>query len=98
MTTKRIIPCLDFKDGRVVKGVHFELARRRRSGGERPTLRGRGSRRAGLSRHLGHRRGPLTEGKADAALAASLFHDRVLSVREVKAYLAERGIAVRMNA
>ena len=23
MTVKRIIPCLDFKDGRVVKGVHF---------------------------------------------------------------------------
>jgi cyclase len=40
----------------------------------------------------------LTEGKADAALAASLFHDRVLSVREVKEYLAEKGIPVRMNA
>jgi len=37
----------------------------------------------------------LTEGKADAALAASLFHDRVLSIGEVKAYLAERGIPVR---
>lgn len=39
----------------------------------------------------------LTEGRADAALAASLFHDRVLSVREVKEYLAERGIPVRMD-
>jgi cyclase len=37
----------------------------------------------------------LTEGKADAALAASLFHDRVLSIGEVKAYLAEHGIPVR---
>jgi cyclase len=37
----------------------------------------------------------LTEGKADAALAASLFHDRVLSIGQVKAYLAERGIPVR---
>jgi len=37
----------------------------------------------------------LTEGQADAALAASLFHDRVLSVRELKAYLAGRGIIVR---
>ncbi|MGC9399583.1 MAG: imidazole glycerol phosphate synthase subunit HisF [Anaerolineae bacterium] len=37
----------------------------------------------------------LTEGKADAALAASLFHDKVLTIGEVKAYLAERGIAVR---
>ena len=39
----------------------------------------------------------LTEGKADAALAASLFHDRVLSIGEVKTYLAERGIPVRLN-
>jgi cyclase len=39
----------------------------------------------------------LTEGKADAALAASLFHDRVLSIGEVKAYLAERGIPVRLT-
>ena len=37
----------------------------------------------------------LTEGKADAALAASLFHDRELSVGEVKAYLAAQGIPVR---
>jgi cyclase len=37
----------------------------------------------------------LTEGQADAALVASLFHDRVLSVGEVKAYLAEQGVLVR---
>jgi cyclase len=37
----------------------------------------------------------LTEGKANAALAASLFHDRILSIGEVKAYLAERDILVR---
>ena len=39
----------------------------------------------------------LTQGKADAALAASLFHDRVLSIGEVKAYLAAQGIPVRMT-
>jgi cyclase len=39
----------------------------------------------------------LTEGKADAALAASLFHDRVLSIGEVKAYLAAQGIPVRTD-
>jgi cyclase len=39
----------------------------------------------------------LTEGKADAALAASLFHDRVLRVSEVKGYLAQQGITVRMT-
>src|ERR1051325_8505945 len=27
MLTKRIIPCLDIKDGRTVKGVHFEHLR-----------------------------------------------------------------------
>jgi cyclase len=37
----------------------------------------------------------LTEGKANAALAASLFHDRILSIGEVKAYLADRDILVR---
>ncbi|MDY6877659.1 MAG: imidazole glycerol phosphate synthase subunit HisF [Chloroflexota bacterium] len=37
----------------------------------------------------------LTEGQADAALAASLFHDQVLSIGEVKAYLADRGIPIR---
>ncbi len=38
----------------------------------------------------------LTDGQADAALAASLFHDKVLSVAEVKRHLAERGIPVRL--
>jgi cyclase len=37
----------------------------------------------------------LTEGKADAALAASLFHDKVLTIGEVKSYLSEQGIIVR---
>jgi cyclase len=37
----------------------------------------------------------LTEGKADAALAASIFHDAQLTVGEVKRYLLARGIPVR---
>jgi cyclase len=37
----------------------------------------------------------LTEGGADAALAASLFHYKQLTVAQVKQYLAERGIPVR---
>ncbi len=40
----------------------------------------------------------LTEGKASAALAASLFHFRTLTVSQVKAYLAERGLPVRGEA
>ena len=36
----------------------------------------------------------LTEGGADAALAASLFHYKELEIREVKEYLAGRGVSV----
>lgn len=38
----------------------------------------------------------LTEGGADAALAASLFHYKELEISEVKEYLRERGIPVRL--
>ncbi len=37
----------------------------------------------------------LTEGKADAALAASLFHYKELEIMELKEYLAHRGVSVR---
>ena len=40
--------------------------------------------------------GALTEGKADAALAASLFHNGELSIAEVKEYLDGRGVPVRL--
>jgi imidazole glycerol-phosphate synthase subunit HisF len=35
------------------------------------------------------------KGKADAALAASIFHYKETSVKEVKAYLKERGVNIR---
>lgn len=38
----------------------------------------------------------LTEGKADAALAASLFHYKELDISDLKNYLAQRGVSVRM--
>lgn len=38
----------------------------------------------------------FAEGKADAVLAASLFHFKELEIREVKAYLRDRGISVRL--
>ncbi|MBN1401331.1 MAG: imidazole glycerol phosphate synthase subunit HisF [Anaerolineae bacterium] len=38
----------------------------------------------------------LTQGGASATLAASLFHFRTLSVGQIKAYLAERGLPVRL--
>ena len=37
----------------------------------------------------------LTEGEADAALAASLFHYKELEINELKDYLAKRGVPVR---
>ena len=38
----------------------------------------------------------LTEGQADAVLAASLFHYRELEIRDLKAYLKGRGVSVRL--
>ena len=38
----------------------------------------------------------LTEGCADAALAASLFHDGKLAIPDLKQYLAEKHVPVRM--
>mgnify|MGYP000834510677 FL=1 len=44
---------------------------------------------------LEHFKEALTDGGADAALAASLFHYKELEIRQVKEYLAGRGISVR---
>lgn len=38
----------------------------------------------------------LTDGKADAALAASLFHYKELEIREVKEYLRGRNVPMRL--
>ncbi|MBE5982234.1 MAG: imidazole glycerol phosphate synthase subunit HisF [Paenibacillaceae bacterium] len=43
-----------------------------------------------------HFHSALTEGKADAALAASLFHYKELEIMELKRYLSEKGIPVRI--
>lgn len=39
----------------------------------------------------------LTEGKADAALAASIFHYNEFGIRATKAYLHERGVPIRLT-
>ncbi len=44
---------------------------------------------------LSHFAQALTDGGADAALAASLFHYKQLSIGQVKSYLASQGISVR---
>lgn len=43
-----------------------------------------------------HFKEALSEGKADAALAASLFHFKELEIKEVKEYLRQEGISVRL--
>jgi cyclase len=48
---------------------------------------------AGSAEHLYQ---ALTEGKADAALAASIFHFGTYSIAQAKQYLAERGVPVRL--
>ena len=40
----------------------------------------------------------LTDGRADAALAASIFHYNEYGIEATKTYLAERGVAVRRVA
>ena len=49
---------------------------------------------AGSPEHL---RGALVEGHASAALAASIFHYREYSITATKAYLADRGVNVRLT-
>ena len=45
---------------------------------------------------LEHFHEALTVGKADAALAASLFHYKELEIKEVKQYLRDKGVSVRL--
>ena len=51
---------------------------------------------SGGAGNLEHFKDALTVGKADAALAASLFHFKELEIREVKEYLRQEGISVRL--
>lgn len=51
---------------------------------------------SGGAGQLDHFRAALVEGGADAALAASLFHYRQLSVGQVKDYLHAHGVPVRL--
>jgi cyclase len=50
---------------------------------------------AGCPRHLAE---AVTIGKADAALAASIFHFGEYTIQETKRVMAELGIAVRLAA
>ena len=51
---------------------------------------------SGGAGNLEHFYDALTDGKADAALSASLFHYKELEIKEVKEYLRGRGVSVRL--
>jgi cyclase len=70
-------------------GYELELTRRVADAVSIPVIASGG---AGELRHF---REALTDGGADAALAASLFHFRDLSVRQVKDYLRAEGVRIR---
>jgi len=51
---------------------------------------------SGGAGELGHIYEVLTKGKADAALCASIFHYKKYTVEQVKKYLKEKGVVVRL--
>ena len=51
---------------------------------------------SGGAGNLQHFEDALVDGKADAALAASLFHFKELEIKEVKEYLRSKGVSVRL--
>ncbi len=51
---------------------------------------------SGGAGNMEHFKNALTVGKADAALAASLFHFREIEISDLKKYLAENGVSVRL--
>jgi len=77
------------RDG-TLDGYDLELTRAVSTGVPVPVIASGG---AGEPEHL---RAALAEGGADAALAASIFHDGVHPIRQTKAYLREHRIEVRL--
>ncbi len=72
------------------KGYDLELTRAVSEAVGIPVIASGG---AGTLKHLYE---ALTKGRADAALAASIFHFREFTIKETKEYLRKRGVAVRV--
>lgn len=72
------------------KGYDLELTRKVSEAVDIPVIASGG---AGNLEHLYQ---ALTEGKADAVLAASIFHFREYSIREAKEYLKRKEVTVRL--
>ncbi|MEH7383018.1 imidazole glycerol phosphate synthase subunit HisF [Bacillus sp. JJ1533] len=70
-------------------GFNLELTKRVSEAVSIPVIASGG---AGNAQHFVE---AFTEGKADAALAASIFHYKETSVKEVKNFLKEKGVNVR---
>jgi cyclase len=83
-----LLTCMD-RDGTRV-GYHVELTRLVAEAVSIPVIASGG---AGSPEHFYD---ALTAGKADAALAASLFHYHELSIGDLKRYLHERGVPMRL--
>ncbi len=82
-----LLTCMD-RDG-TQSGYEIELTRAVADAVSIPVIASGG---AGALEHF---HDALTVGGADAALAASLFHFRQLSIGDVKDYLASKGVPVR---
>lgn len=52
---------------------------------------------SGGAGRMEHFRDAFTQGKADAALAASVFHDGIINIHDLKVYLHDEGINVRIS-
>lgn len=72
------------------EGYDIELTRRVSESVSIPVIA------SGGAGNLEHLREALAEGKADAVLAASIFHFREYSVRDAKEFLQRKGVAVRL--
>ena len=83
-----LLTCMD-RDG-TRAGYHVELTRLVAEAVSIPVIA------SGGAGSLEHFYDALTAGKADAALAASLFHYHELSIGHLKRYLHERGVPVRL--
>jgi imidazole glycerol-phosphate synthase subunit HisF len=75
-----------------LKGYDVELTRAIADAVAVPVIASGG---AGTMEHFAE---VLTAGRADAALAASLFHDGKMAIPELKQYLAGKGVPVRTRA
>ena len=77
------------KDG-TKNGYDIDLTRKISKAVKIPVIASGG---AGIKEHFFE---AFTKGKADAALAASLFHYKELSIKKLKKYLSKKGVAIRI--